>query len=204
MKNKKIIGMLALVVILGVTGFIFKDKIFFGKVKEAQIETNSPKTLKDLLGMGIAQKCTYDGGTIYITGSKLRGDFESISQEKVIKSHMIVDNNVSYIWTEGETSGIKMAFDDSDFKDEGTTDNTTENVGFDPSAPLNYSCSAWIVDGSYFELPKGVNFTDMSAIFTPETSGTTENGNVSNSQCSYCNMLSGEDKESCLSSLNCE
>lgn len=197
MKNNKVLGIIALVAVLGVLGFIFKDKILNKNVKEIPSETKTSKTLKELLGMGIAQKCTYDGGTIYITGSKFRGDFESVSEEKTIKSHMIVDSNVSYVWTEGSTTGIKMEFNPSETVDgqEGTTENT-QNTPLDPTTPLNYSCSNWIVDGSYFELPTDVTFSDMSELLAPNASP--------NSQCSYCNMLTGEDKDSCLSSLNCE
>ena len=92
--NKKVIGVLVLVVALGVIGFIFKDKIFKTNSKKVQVETSSPKTLKDLLNMGVAQKCTYEGGTVYVSGSKFRGDFESISQENV----KFVPKKIDTIW----------------------------------------------------------------------------------------------------------
>lgn len=206
MKNKKLIIVVAVVVLL-VGGFgLFKVFSKSGKntntSQNKTSESNSPKSLKDILSLGIAQKCTYDGGVIYINGSKFRGDFESISQEKTVKSHMIVDNNTSYVWTEGSTAGIKMAFENSDIKEGKSVESGNQNTNFDASAPLNYSCSAWIVDGSYFELPKGVAFSDMTTLFAPQPSSAGASG-TPNSQCSYCGMLAGEEKSECLSSLNC-
>lgn len=174
-------------------------------------EDTGPKSLKDLLSAGIAQKCTFSTtdesgtseGVTYVSGGKVRADFSSTVEGKVVKSHMISDGKTNYIWTDGEKTGFKMTVEqtsttESDVPSSSTDTSVSSQVDLNEKA--DYKCSAWIADDSLFTPPSDVEFQDFSDIFKPQPSTSAGSGT---SQCAYCSSLSGEDKTQCLTALNC-
>lgn len=157
--------------------------------------SSAPKTLKELLGLGISQKCTFDKGQVFIIDGKVRGNFEG-------NSHMIIDGGTSYIWTDDQKNGIKTTFD-INASPPGSPEVENENPGqFDYNESINYVCEPWAIDSSAFEIPNDVTFQDVSLFTNPSGSSATQSGN-SNSQCGYCDSLTGENKTQCLSAFNC-
>jgi hypothetical protein len=197
---KKKVVVILVVVALAVLAYFFliaKRPVVAPTVNpsgNAEEQSNTPTSLKDLLSKGIAQSCTFNSegstGTIYMSGGKVRGDFDATVEGQTMKSHMIVDNNTSYIWSDGSKTGIKMSFDPNATTSPATTD--TQSGSFDASTQMNYKCGAWIPDASLFALPAGVAFTSFNA----PTSG-------ESSQCSYCDSLTGDSKSQCLTALKC-
>lgn len=164
-KNKGLIIAIAAVLLLGAGYFAMKNK---GSTQTpgtgTQSETSTgAKSLRDLLSAGIAQKCTYsmtdengqNEGTTYISGGKMRGDFSMMASGKTTKSHMISDGKTSWIWTEGEPNGFKMTVEETD---------ASPAPGTDWDEKVDYKCSAWVTDGSFFTPPTNVNFTDFSEL----------------------------------------
>jgi hypothetical protein len=199
--NKKVMIVAVVLILLLVGGyFIMKGRSKTLSTTGTSQEESSPASLKDLISKGIAQSCTYSNegstGKFYVSGAKVRGDFETTVEGNVTKSHMIIDGNTSYIWSDGSKSGIKMTFDASATPSESATNSPAGS--FDAAANMNYKCSAWVVDASTFDLPAGVQF--MSFGTPPATSS--ESGSTS-SQCSYCDSLTGDSKTQCLTSLKC-
>ena len=199
--NKKAIIIAVVLVLLLVGGyFIMKGRSKTPLTTGTSQEESSPASLKDLISKGIAQSCTYNNegsnGKFYVSGDKVRGDFETTVDGNVTKSHMIIDGNTSYIWSDGEKSGIKMTFDASATPSGSTT--TSPGGSFDTAANMNYKCSVWVVDSSVFTLPVGVQFMSFG---TP--SGVSPGTGSSSSQCSYCESLTGDSKAQCLSALKC-
>jgi hypothetical protein len=158
-------------------------------------ESTGPSSLKDLISKGIAQSCTFKNemgsGKIYISGNKIRGDFETAVEGKTQKSHMIVDDKTSYSWGDGDLTGIKMTFDTSATSKESAAGGGLINS----NVSMDYKCSTWITDSSLFALPGSVKFTSFDV---PTATGSTS------SQCSYCDSLTGDDKIQCLSALKCK
>lgn len=195
-------GLIALVLVILLVGgyFVVKGKSKGLVIAPSQEESTSPSSLKDLISKGIAQSCTYtnEGGTgkIYVSGGKVRGDFETKMEEKVTKSHMIVDGSTSYLWGDGGQEGFKMTFDTSNTAS-GDAE-TSLSGAFDASANMNYKCSIWVVDSSMFAVPTTVKFTS----FGTET-GVVPGSGSGSSQCSYCDSLTGDSKTQCLTSLKC-
>lgn len=131
-------------------------------------ETVEQKTsLKNLLSIKVAQKCTYssavDGlntsGTVYVANGKMRSDVTSIVTGKTMQNHMLFIDNTSYIWGSGMPSGIKMSITDTANPQRGIVQQPV-----DINQELSYSCIPWSFDAKTFELPAGVQFTDMSAM----------------------------------------
>src|ERR1700682_5384231 len=96
--------------------------VFLASNKSSQISQNpvsvsgSPRSLKDLLGLGGSQQCSFSDASgnsqiIYVSNGKVRGDFMSGTGQSVMKSHMIVDGQTSYLWVDGQNTGFKMTLD---------------------------------------------------------------------------------------------
>ena len=167
-KNKGIIIAIGIVLLLGVGYFLMKSRgsAPLRQGSAGQTETSSGmKSLKDLLSAGIAQKCTYSTtddsgtseGTTFISGGKMRGNFSMMASGKTTKSHMISDGKTSWIWTDGETTGFKMMVEE-------TSEESSIEGGTDWDQKVDYKCSPWVTDGSYFTPPSNVEFTDFSEL----------------------------------------
>lgn len=211
--NKKVLVAVVLL-LLAVGGYFGYTKFMGGKVPGVPGTSSGPKSLKDLLSAGVAQKCTFSStsesgsseGTTYISGGKVRGDFTTVASGKTMVSHMISDGKTSYIWTDGEKNGFKMTVSDQPTATGAKTDYTggsSTNSAADLNQQADYKCSGWVTDGSYFTPPTTVTFTDFSQMYAP-TSNAPSQGSGSSSQCSYCNSLTGDDKTQCLTALKCK
>lgn len=206
--NKRVLTIVVVVLILLASGWYFMSSR-----KSPSPSTQSPTdtlqesaatSLKDLIGKGTAQMCTFSkndsDGTVYVSGGKVREDFEVTIENQTVKSHVIIMDNAFYNWTDGQKTGIKMAFDPKATPPAVKSSDTAAGGGsFDADANLNYKCSAWIVDSTKFTLPTDVTFTS----FALPSQGTPSTGNSSSSQCSYCDSLTGNDKVQCRVALKC-
>ncbi len=172
---------------------------------QPEANSNQEMSLKALFAAGGSKKCTFSDstdnysstGTIYMGNSKMRGDFSSTVSSKNYGSHMIVDNQVSYLWTDGQPQGFKMSL--SALPSPNASAKTQSNV--DINKNLNFKCDSWTVDSSLFVLPSGMTFSDMSQMMAPTGSNSAGTGN--NAQCATCNSLSGDAKTQCLKALSC-
>ena len=205
--NKKVIIVVAVLILLLVGGYFFMARrpalvVTPGNTQE---QATTPSSLRDLIAKGTSQSCTYSTdksqGTIYLSGGKIRGDFNITAGEangQTTISHMIIMNNTNYLWTEGGKTGIKMSFDQN-ATPAPVTANTPTNT-FDANALNNYKCSAWVADESLFTLPAGVQFMTFAA----PAAGASPSTGSNSSQCSYCDSLTGDSKTQCLTALNCK
>ena len=168
MKNKGVLVVVALLVIVVGAYGAYRVYKHFKRLATAPAATTVEPTappamsLKDILGLGTAEKCTYDQGTVYVAGGKVRGDFSVPENGVTTTSHMISMSNTSYIWTDSQKTGIKMAYNPNATPSASAT--STSSAGVDMNKPMNYSCGAWAEDDSLFALPKGVTFQDVSSV----------------------------------------
>jgi hypothetical protein len=204
--NKKVAAIITAVLVIAVGAYgIYRVVKHFKRLSGTPVAqtatTESPTSLRDLIAKGISQSCTYSTdkstGTIYLSGGKIRGDFNMTIDDKVSASHMIIMDNTNYLWTEGSKTGIKMAFDQT-ATPAPVTSNTPTNT-FDANALNNYKCSAWISDSAMFTLPTGITFSS----FNLPSATTKTSGGTAPSQCSYCDSLTGDSKTQCLTALKC-
>ncbi len=160
-------------------------------------------SLADLLKSGVSQECDYSyattsakvSGKVYLSSGKMRSNYTTtISEQPPITGSMIVDGQTMYLWSTGQTQGFKATFDE-------TKANEQAKKYVDVKQKVDYSCRPGIVDASLFIPPTDVKFTDFSEMMkqmTPPPGAKSPQNN-----CSACNYLSGEQKTSCLQSLNC-
>jgi len=205
--SKKILLVIGAVLLLavGVWFYMNSKKAAVSPSTETATGTSQPSTassLRNLISKGIAQSCTFSNegmtGSVYMSGGKVREDFDVAVDNKTTKSHVIVMDNTIYNWSDGQTTGIKMTYDPN-ATPVATSGTSAPKESFDTNASLNYKCSAWTVDASKFTLPAGVTFQT----FAIPSAGTTTTGS-SSAQCSYCDSLTGDDKTQCLTALKCK
>lgn len=209
--NRKAVTAIVVILVLavGMYGAYRVYKHFKRLSTPIAVQTTTPSSmanLKDLLANGTAQMCTFTEGdthgTLYISGGKVRDDFESTENGKTVKSHIIDMNNTSYIWSDGQSTGIKSSFNPnaSPLPTSGSLSAGSSGT-LDANANMNYRCGAWTPDQSQFILPTGVTFSSfaMPTNIKPESSPSSG----SSSQCSYCDSLTGNGKTQCLTALKC-
>jgi len=198
--NKIVI--VVVILLLGVGGYYFYSKMKTGGIPGGPQVSSGQMSLKDLVASGLPQKCTFVStdesgkteGTSYVSGGKVRADSTLTAGGKATTSHIISDGKTGYIWTEGEANGFMMTV--------GESESTETSSEADLSQKADYNCSTWLPDNSLFTPPSDVKFTDFSQMLQPTSmpAGIENTG----SQCAYCETLTGEDKASCLSALQCE
>jgi len=202
MNTKTLLSIIGVVVVVGAAVFLYKSPK--GNVPGEGNGMMSQKTsLKALLAVSSPQKCTFtekvenseSSGTVYAMHGRMRGDFTSLAAGKTINSHMIVDSDTSYVWSESAPQGMMMKFSDFDKpenKQQGATDVNKE---------VNYSCNAWSPDESVFVRPGDIKFMDMQGMMNQGAPGST---NAKAMQCNACNNLQEPAKTQCKAALGCQ
>lgn len=215
--NKTVLVSVAIVLLLAIGGGAFFVMSTRSKTSvnpnrmEGNVEvttgatgTVEQKSLKDLLALGQSQQCTFsdpsgNAGTVYIANAKMRGDFNTTTDGKVVASHMIVDQPTAYVWMDGQTTGFKMSLDTVK-QPQGKTGNV------DIDKKVDYTCESWSMDPTLFTLPSTVAFSDMGSFSVPsgamEVSGTPASSSNAE-QCAACNSLPAASQAQCKQALNC-
>lgn len=209
--NKRLaLGIGLIIVIAIIASFIMRDKPTNSEVKGESTtpppaaEVTQPKTeqasLKSLLGMAGAKKCTFTTtqndlqaqGTVYVNSGKMRGDFSTSSNNQTMMSHMMVDGQTSYMWVDGQTTGYKMSLDKLT-----APDSAAKERGIDPNKNFDFSCSDWAVDASQFTTPTNIQFTDVSAMMDKAPTG----GMPTTNTMAACDTLQEPAKSQCQAAM---
>lgn len=174
MNQKIIIGIVALVLLVGAGYYIFSqgdtsdtqetseiaekiDEDTESTVEDAK-EESFTGTLLAAIELGVPMKCTYEvGGIEYeglIKGKQYKGQ---ISMPDGSTGQVIMKENCMYTWTEGVEQGWKTCFTDEDQSMWEQTD-TTGNI------PGSYKCLPAPITDAAFDLPTDVNFMDLESL----------------------------------------
>lgn len=222
MNKKIIVGIVLLLVILALLGggYWWMKKGQAPATPQPQttvpaVQNATPQTvegtIQSLLSSGRSVQCTFNSattsaqvkGTIYVSGGKMRGDFEVVTKAVTVISHLINDSQFMYIWNDATKQGIKIA---------NTTGQTqsktpTSSQGPDMTKSYTYSCQDWSADSSLFVLPSAVTFMDVSvpAVKPTTATGSSQTTPTVNPYCSYCTGLpAGAAKTACLTQYSCQ
>ncbi len=213
--NKNLLIGIGAVVLIGIAAFLVNSSQK-SSLQEALTEVSQPQeeasglgkisgTLKDLLVRGTPMECTYayavegltTSGTLYLSGKKVRGNFETTQGDgQPIESGMVQDGEYVYIWSSQQPQGTKMKITDADLDETGSEGLAEE---YDPMSfeemNIDYSCKAWREDASFFAPPAEIEFLDLGQKMEE----------IGEAQCDVCDSLpEGEGKEQCLESLGCK
>lgn len=142
-------------------------------------------SLKDLVGFGKAQKCTWEtkegmSGVVYTDGNRSYSEMNNFpipdfngNGDETQKGSMyaIADNEYLYTWSSVSKEGTKIKnepidednqediadYENNDYED---ADINIENRNAEEN--YDYQCSSWKIDSSKFELPTDIVFKDLS------------------------------------------
>ncbi len=137
-------------------------------------------------------------GKFYIAGENMRSDFTTTIEGKTSTGHMIMVDNVSYTWMDNEKTGFKMAISESDKNEAESGAQKQEKIDID--SKVDYNCSSWSKNNSYFEVPSDVTFTDLSAMMNTNASG---GADLKAIQCAACESAPAESRAECKAALAC-
>lgn len=222
--NTKIIGIVGgIIIIIGVVLWLVigrspaqrsSSQPSSSSIEEEAQSTSGPTSLKALLALGRPQTCEFTrndkgeetSGVVYTAGNKMRGDFDSLSEGKTMRTHMIVDSEAVYTWLEGSGTGIKMGLN--------ATSEGDRSQGVNVDEQLDYRCRTWSADSSLFRLPDNVEFTDFSTMIPSAVApgidtkvpaaGNNENiTDTSAQQCAACDSAPEPARSQCRAALGC-
>lgn len=99
------------------------------------------------------------GGTVYVSGTDVRGEFSSVTPAGTVQSFMLKKADMMYVWGGGMPQGIIMKVDAQPAQAATTG---TSGEGVDQNQSYSWNCSATGVNAASFELPPDVKFMDMA------------------------------------------
>ena len=146
-------------------------------------------------------------GTYFTSRGRMRGDFVVDSMGTQAVSSIIIDDEHMYSWSEieGKKYGMKMTL--SELQTSQTDDSAPEaNEAVPLDESVKYNCKPWAtVDGSIFEPPRDIIFTDYSAVVNMGMEfGTTYEGGANGDACAACDQATGEARTQCRAMMSCE
>ncbi|MCX6726809.1 MAG: hypothetical protein NTY75_03245 [Candidatus Shapirobacteria bacterium] len=135
-------------------------------------ETSVAKSLKDLMALGTAQKCTWQvtdtgqeiTGTMLISGQKFKQTIViPVPSGQTTTTYAISDGTNLYSWSD-VSKGVGMKINLADAQKNAPTPGQKTDTSVDWSKQYNYNCSPAVVSDADFALPSDVKFTDLSEI----------------------------------------
>ena len=103
-------------------------------------------------------------GTVFISGERMRGDFEMEQSGEVMQSHMIQDDEYMYTWSQGSMGSFAMKMPLDEAETTGAQTDVTSESYSRPVAldyDVNYSCQPWSVSAATFVPPADIDFMTM-------------------------------------------
>lgn len=132
-------------------------------------EENKKMSLKDLVNLGIAQKCTWSfeeegnkmTGQILIKGKKFNQVSKITGLQGLIEFNSVSDGEYVYSWSDDPATGgmaFKMKIEDSQM--EAEIESNPGQMNWDNQ--YDYSCNPTILSDSDFNRPQGMDFMDLN------------------------------------------
>lgn len=222
--NKNILIVVTILIFaLAVGGYLVFGKDLSQKVKPSSsgqmqseaLDAGSPKSIRTLLESTSPQKCSFKdnmeniemNGVIYIANKKMRGDYDSNILGKQMITHLIYDGDFTYMWTEGDIQGYKIA-NKQEVPNE-VVQETKQQVDIDKLMDIH--CDNWLVDEQVFALPAGINFVDIKTMIPTGLSQPTATASQQEASqpaqegkdCSVCDNVPQEVQGQCLTAMGC-
>ncbi|PIY94388.1 MAG: hypothetical protein COX78_04535 [Candidatus Levybacteria bacterium CG_4_10_14_0_2_um_filter_35_8] len=212
----KRVGIIIAVIVLLLVGYLGYKQYQASKTtgtpntisESAETVGNAVKgTIQDLLLAGKSVTCTVNdetagGGTgiIFVSGKKMAGDFRTTVEGETTESHMITDGTYSYIWSSGQTEGVKIKVDEAKITP-GASGQPGSNEAFDLKKETGLKCTPWAPDNGKFNPPTNIRFTDLSAMLK-NIQQTTTTGKTTTPQGSPCDQITdAAAKAECVKAL---
>lgn len=99
-------------------------------------------------------------GTVYVSGTTVRGDFTSTVGGSAMESHMLKLDDSVYVWGGGLEQGIVMKATAMT----GSDSPATQGTGVSGTQEYGWDCRATGSDASMFVKPSNIEFMDLSVM----------------------------------------
>ena len=163
--NKTLMWVLiAGVVIAGLVYVLKGDKSELKENDTVQEEQTGKKmAFSEFIKQGGSYKCEVkqstddfeNGGTVYLSGGNVRGDFDTIAEGVAIETHFLMRDGYTYNWSSAlPNSGVKMLV-----PVDTETKVNAEVYSWNASQIGDYDCETWTGDESMFVVPTNIEFT---------------------------------------------
>ncbi len=160
--NKTLMWVLIAGLILAGGYYVFKGgKSDLNTVQ--QENTDKKMAFSEFVKQGGSYKCEVKqsesdfgtGGTVYISGGNVRGDFSTIAEGRTVQTSFLLKDGYSYNWSSiSPNNGVKMLVPvDSE------TSVSSEVYSWNANQIGDYDCEPWTADASIFVVPTNINFT---------------------------------------------
>lgn len=135
-------------------------------------QTSMKKSLKDLLALGVAQKCTWTvddsgqtmTGTMLINGNKFKQITTIQTDKGPFTSTAVSDGENYYSWSDASNgTGMKMNLAEAE-KNTPSPGETPASGSVNWDNQYNYDCSPATVSDADFAIPTDMKFTDLNEI----------------------------------------
>lgn len=100
-------------------------------------------------------------GTVYVSGTNVRGDFTTVAAGKTVDSHMLKLDNKVYVWGGGMEQGMVM---DATTMSGTGSDPAMTGSGKEMQQEYGWNCVATGSDASKFVKPTNIEFMDLGAM----------------------------------------
>lgn len=170
-------------------------------------------SLLDIVKLGKNVQCSFNiddesgktNAVTYVSGGKARSDFTIESETgQSFESHTIADADWVYIWNNQTAQGTKMKVSELPENDEVNNIPDQESVG-KFNEDFDYKCSPWIPDGSKFDIPTNIEFTDFTEMMKSFQEEADKLKEGLQGMCGTCEMVGDADKVAeCKQNLGCE
>ena len=214
MKKGIIYSIIGAVLVIGVGAYLIFGRDNGNDTNGSVTEQSDASTVEEnsvngLLAQGKDISCTYEQtddagnrsqGTVYVSGKQMRGDF-TLSGDTNISSHMIRKGDIQYVWQEGSDQGYKTdtsKLTQTEQNQDSATADSDKTV--DADKKYNYKCDSWNVDNNKFDLPSGVQFTDLSEQINAASE--TADGLKQQQAVACDNLPDPTAKQACLDAIN--
>ena len=157
---------------------------------EENTKTESSKSLKDLLGLGTSQKCSFESKTddtivkseVIMNGKKFKQSSEITNQEGTMKVYAVSDGIYYYSWSDvSKEMGTKIKIEDIEKEDK----NIPTIAGEEPiktegkqqismDEKIDYKCVAANLSDSDLLVPTDVKFVDYTEMMKKFQNGNGE------------------------------
>ncbi len=206
------------VIVVGLLGYFL-----FAMGGTTSLSTLGNTSLRSLLTATATQKCTFNNGqtngTIYVSAGRMRGDFASKTGDTTAQSHMIISNNIAYVWVDGLNQGYRMPFESLS----ASSSNNQASGGVDADAKVATNCGPWAATDASFSLPTNISFNAVGTVAPAQQTGSTSSqssgsagtsagasasGSATQSyaaqKCAACNAITDKTaKAQCMASFDC-
>ncbi len=147
-----------------------EEELTVTPTNEQETESTVKKmAFSEFVKQGGAYKCDVkqamsdfeNSGTVYISGGNTRGEYTTIAEGRTMKTSFILKDGYSYSWGDMmQGMGFKVKAT-SDMGMDGLA--ASDTYSWNANQIGDYTCEAWTVDSSKFDLPSGVTFRAVGA-----------------------------------------